>query len=114
MPLPGVQVVSANRSSEAQRFAEHYASSPVATANATAAACLLEKERVQPPTSRMRSMLGTLRSSPSTRATVTPSWWALKTLLKYRMRADYRDPMFVAPRIADKLVFALIITTLFW
>lgn len=49
-----------------------------------------------------------------TRETVTPFWWALKTLLKYRTLKNYRNPEFLGPRIGDKLIFSIIIFTLYW
>ncbi|KAL4431462.1 hypothetical protein ABPG75_006718 [Micractinium tetrahymenae] len=48
------------------------------------------------------------------RETVTPFWWALRTLLKYRTTKNYKSPDYLGPRIADKLIFSLIIFTLFW
>ena len=48
------------------------------------------------------------------RETVTPFWWALKTLLKYRTLKNWRDPVFLGPRIGDKLLFSFIIFSLFW
>ncbi|KAL4421764.1 hypothetical protein ABPG77_009747 [Micractinium sp. CCAP 211/92] len=49
-----------------------------------------------------------------TRETVTPFWWALRTLLKYRTTKNYKSPDYLGPRVADKLIFSLIIFTLFW
>ncbi|EFN51572.1 hypothetical protein CHLNCDRAFT_140061 [Chlorella variabilis] len=48
------------------------------------------------------------------RETVTPFWWALKTLFKYRTAKNYRSPDYLGPRVADKLIFSLIIFTLYW
>ncbi len=47
-------------------------------------------------------------------STSTPWWWQLYILLRFRTLKNYSDPAWVAPRIADKLVFALIILTLYW
>lgn len=46
--------------------------------------------------------------------TMTPTWWAIKTLLKYRTLKNYKNAEFLGPRIADKLVFSVIIFTLYW
>lgn len=48
------------------------------------------------------------------RETVTPFWWALKTLFKYRTLKNYKSPDYLGPRVADKLIFSLIIFTLYW
>ncbi|PRW20409.1 P-loop containing nucleoside triphosphate hydrolase [Chlorella sorokiniana] len=48
------------------------------------------------------------------RDTVTPFWWGLRTLLKYRTLKNYRNPEYLGPRIGDKLIFSLLIFTLFW
>lgn len=46
--------------------------------------------------------------------TVTPTWWAVKVLLKYRTGRNYRSPAFLASRVADKLIFSAVIFSLFW
>ena len=38
---------------------------------------------------------------------------AILILLKYRALTDYRDPVYLGPRIGDKLVFSLIVLTLY-
>ena len=48
------------------------------------------------------------------RATVTPFWWGLKTIVKYRTIRNYTDPEFLGPRIGDKLIFSLINMALYW
>ena len=48
------------------------------------------------------------------RETVTPTWWALRTLFKYRTTKNYRNPEFLGPRVGDKLIFSIIIFTLYW
>ena len=48
------------------------------------------------------------------RETVTPFWWALKTLLKYRTTKNYRNPEFLGPRVGDKLIFSILVFTLYW
>ncbi|KXZ50089.1 hypothetical protein GPECTOR_18g66 [Gonium pectorale] len=45
--------------------------------------------------------------------TVTPWYWGLLTLLKYRTGQNYRNPAWLGPRIADKLLISLIILTLY-
>ncbi|CAD7705429.1 unnamed protein product [Ostreobium quekettii] len=56
----------------------------------------------------------TLRELSVRRATVTPFWWGLRTLIKYRTTKNYQDPTFLGPRVGDKLVFAFILMSLYW
>lgn len=48
------------------------------------------------------------------RETVTPTWWALRTLFKYRTSKNYKNPEFLGPRVGDKLIFSIVIFTLYW
>lgn len=57
---------------------------------------------------------GTMKELAVKRATVTPFWSALKTLVKYRTTRNYRNAEFLGPRIGDKLIFSLLIMTLYW
>jgi hypothetical protein len=55
------------------------------------------------------------RSALSTKsATSTPWQRALGTYLKYRTRKSYMDVTWLAPRIADKIIFTVLISTLYW
>lgn len=56
----------------------------------------------------------TLEALRVKRATVTPTWWAFWTLLRYRTFKDYRDPKWLAPRVGDKVVFSIVIFSLWW
>lgn len=87
-------------------FAEAYASSELAQANAAAVARMLS-ERV-PVSATVAAELATKSG------TTTPAWWGVRTLLKYRMARDYRDASFLGPRIADKMILSLIIMSLYW
>jgi len=40
--------------------------------------------------------------------------WSSYCIIKHRMKANYRMPNFLIPRIFDKLVFAIVIFTLYW
>lgn len=55
-----------------------------------------------------------LRELQVRRATVTPFWSAIRVFLKYRSRKNFISPVFLGPRIGDKLIFTLLIATLFW
>ncbi|EFJ42159.1 hypothetical protein VOLCADRAFT_107413 [Volvox carteri f. nagariensis] len=45
--------------------------------------------------------------------TVTPWFWGLWTLIKYRTSHNYCNPAWLGPRIGDKLLISLIILTLY-
>ena len=40
------------------------------------------------------------------RDTVTPFWWALRTLMKYRALKNFKSPDYLGPRVGDKLIFS--------
>ena len=46
-------------------------------------------------------------------STSTPWWSQVLTLLRYRSSYNYRNPAWLGPRIMDKLIFSLIILTLY-
>ena len=48
-----------------------------------------------------------------TRATATPTWKGFATLVKYRTTRNYRNPEFLGPRIGDKLIFSVLVATLY-
>ncbi|WIA12825.1 hypothetical protein OEZ85_006453 [Tetradesmus obliquus] len=45
--------------------------------------------------------------------TVTPWWWGLKTLVKYRTTNNYTSSAFLGARIGDKVLMGLLIMTLY-
>jgi ATP-binding cassette, subfamily G (WHITE), member 2 len=47
------------------------------------------------------------------RATATPLWKGLTTMIKYRTTHNYKDGEFLGARIGDKFIFALLIGTLY-
>jgi hypothetical protein len=49
-----------------------------------------------------------------TRATATPLWKGLMTMLKYRTTHNYKDADFLGARIGDKVFFALLIGSLYF
>ena len=48
------------------------------------------------------------------RATVTPFFHALWTLLRFRTAKNYRNPEFLGPRLGDKVIFSFLLFTLYW
>ena len=47
------------------------------------------------------------------RATTTPLWKGLATLVKYRTTRNYRNLEFLGPRVGDKIIFTLLVGTLY-
>jgi len=47
-------------------------------------------------------------------ATVTPMWWALIVLWRYRSVKAYRRSDFIAPRLFDKVMIVFLVVTLWW
>jgi hypothetical protein len=47
-------------------------------------------------------------------ATVTPAWWGLLVLLRYRTWHNYTSLPFLAARLADKVAMGAMIMTLYW
>eukprot|EP00884_Botryococcus_braunii_P004583 jgi/Botrbrau1/14125/Bobra.182_3s0068.1 len=48
------------------------------------------------------------------RSTATPTWWALRVLLRYRAGNNYRSMAFLAPRFLGNAIFAILVFTLYW
>ncbi|KAK9867775.1 hypothetical protein WJX84_007302 [Apatococcus fuscideae] len=61
-----------------------------------------------------RASVMTLKELSVTEGTVTPAWWAIKTLLKYRMGRDFMDAKFIGPRVFDKFTVCILMMTLYW
>lgn len=99
-------VVQADREEHAEQLTERYAGSALAARNAAELEALLHETR-----ELSESQRGYLAVK---RATVTPSWYAFRTLVKYRMRADLKDPLWMGSRLAEKLVMGFILFSLYW
>ncbi|GIL78523.1 hypothetical protein Vretifemale_7939, partial [Volvox reticuliferus] len=66
------------------------------------------------PTPLSTSLADKVSQELATRSeTVIPWYWGLWTLIKYRSGHNYRNPAWLGPRIADKLLISLIILTLY-
>jgi len=55
-----------------------------------------------------------LKELNTKRATVTPFWFAMGVLLKYRTKSNYRNAEYLGPRLGDKVIFSLLIMTIYW
>lgn len=99
-------IVQADREKRGPELADLYANSDLKKENdASLAGFVDEKDDIDAATMKELSIK---------RATVTPFFSALKTLLKYRTTRNYRNPEFLGPRIGDKVIFSLLIGTLYW
>lgn len=99
-------VVQSDRQGRSDAITDYYAASDLAAQN-------------REDLGRLAGVLNDLTPSQREylavkRATVTPSWFGLKTLFKYRLRADLKDPLFLLPRVVDKLLIGFILFTLYW
>lgn len=99
-------VVEAGRSGQANKLAESYLTSQAAATTAVRIAELSDESFPLAPEE--------VKALKTRNPTANPSWWSIRTLLKYRMAADYKSFLFWSARIIDKFVFAFIIATLYW
>jgi len=97
-------VVTADREGRSLELAERYARSSLAQANAHEIALL-----AVPSVDHQHS----LQLTQVRRSTETPALFGYWKLLKHRMRTDYRDLTFIAPRFAPTLLINFIILTLY-
>lgn len=100
-------VTAADRAGTAAAFADQYAGSRMKKGVDEQAADYLENDHADVPSS-VKAELATARE------TVTPWWFGLKTLVKYRTPRNYRDPEFLGPRIGDKILMTTLMWTLYW
>ncbi|KAG2499544.1 hypothetical protein HYH03_002490 [Edaphochlamys debaryana] len=100
-------VTRADKDGLGPSLADAYASSPLAAANAAELAAQLQAFGAAQLPKDLAAELAV------TRATVTPWWWGIWVYGKYRTTRNYSDPAFLAPRVMDKLVIALLIMTLY-
>lgn len=97
--------VSAQREGKAIELADAYAASELASQN--------EKDAKHFATAPLHIRRNTIKMASVKQSTETPWWYSLYTLLRYRGKADFRDPEFAAIRIMDKLLVQIIILTLY-
>ncbi|GFR48683.1 hypothetical protein Agub_g10638 [Astrephomene gubernaculifera] len=97
--------VKSNNCSNGNAVRDVEAQSPNSTAAAAAAATIA---------SSPSSVSDQVARELATRSdTVTPWYWGIWVLMKYRTSQNYRNPGWLGPRIADKLLISLIILTLY-
>jgi len=94
-----VDVISVEHKGVDVDLAEHFAASPSAAAMGKLVQASLESDS--------KLEMGESKHKPGTLK-------ALSTLLKYRMSTHYKSPEFLGPRIGDKVLFGLIILSLYF
>lgn len=100
-------VTEADRQGKGAEIAKGYESSALKKANDAQLAIYLDSEAHKEISEEVKKELAT------TTSTVTPWWWALKTLIKYRTSRNYMDPNYMGPRIGDKIFIGLLVMTLY-
>jgi ABC-type multidrug transport system permease subunit len=101
-------ITAADRDGRAAAFADIYARSPLAAASAAALDMLTSPGRRAKLPKHLAAELAVDHE------TVTPVWWGLKTLIKYRTPRNYRDPEFLGPRIGEPLSVVTLMWSLYW
>ena len=95
-------ITGADREGRAAAFADTYAASPLAASNVQR----LDEYIEAAATTKLPDHLAAELSVDH--ETVTPVWWGLKTLVKYRTPRNYKDPEFLGPRIGDKFLMTVL------
>jgi hypothetical protein len=101
-------ITGADREGRAAAFADTYAASPLAASNVQR----LDEYIEAAATTKLPDHLAAELSVDH--ETVTPVWWGLKTLVKYRTPRNYKDPEFLGPRIGDKFLMTVLQWSLYW
>ncbi|KAG2493535.1 hypothetical protein HYH03_008349 [Edaphochlamys debaryana] len=99
-------VTEADIAGQGEALTDHYASSSLAQGNAARIDAYLAESADALPEHIQRELA--VRS-----ATVTPWWWGLKTLIKYRTSKNFQDSAFLGARIGEKIVIGLLMMTLY-
>ena len=100
-------VTMADRDGHGDTLADAYKKSELAQLNAHRFEAAAAAMAAHPPPEHLAQELAVSRD------TVTPAWFAIKTIISFRTPRNYSDPNFVAPRVADKLMLTILIFTLF-
>jgi len=95
----------ADREGRGGDFADAYDASQLKQANLEETALLASKHIDLPP--------HVLKELATKSETVTPWWWGIRTLIKYRTSHNYKDSAFLGSRIGDKVIMGLLIMTLY-
>jgi ATP-binding cassette, subfamily G (WHITE), member 2 len=97
---------SADRRGGAGAFADAWSSCPARLEGDAKVARVEAASRVDLPESVVKELA-------TRRETVTPGWWAMMQMIRFRTRRNYVDPEFIGPRVGDKIILSLIIVTLY-
>lgn len=97
---------SADRRGGAGAFADAWAACPERALGDAKVARVEAASRVDLPPDVVKELA-------TRRETVTPGWWAMMQMVRFRTRRNYVDPEFIGPRVGDKIILSLIIVTLY-
>jgi ABC-type multidrug transport system ATPase subunit len=97
---------SADRRDGAGAFADAWAACPERALGDAKVLRVEASSRVDLPESVVKELA-------TRRETVTPGWWAMLQMIRFRTRRNYVDPEFIGPRVGDKIILSLIIVTLY-
>ncbi|PNH11011.1 ATP-binding cassette sub-family G member 2 [Tetrabaena socialis] len=100
-------ITEGDRDGRGPAYADAYASSSLAEANAAKLQAYVDGYK----TTQLPEDLAKELASKS--ATVTPPLWGIWIYTKYRTVRNYQNPAFLLPRIMDKFMIALVVTTLY-
>mmetsp|Transcript_15663 Transcript_15663/g.27086 ORF Transcript_15663/g.27086 Transcript_15663/m.27086 type:complete len:488 (-) Transcript_15663:808-2271(-) len=98
-------VTEADRQNRGGELADYYLSTALAKSN------MAELDRYLNEKAELPEHI--IKELSTKSPTVTPWWFGLKTLIKYRTTRNYKDANFLGPRIGDKIVMSLLIMTLY-
>ncbi|CAL8464553.1 g4088 [Coccomyxa elongata] len=96
----------ADRQQRGGMFADMYEASALKAANDEELDGMLKQNSSVNP--------ATLKELSVKRATVTPFWWALWIMFRFRTAKNYKNGAFLGPRVGDKMIFSLLIFTLYF
>ncbi|DBA95854.1 hypothetical protein WJX77_006274 [Trebouxia sp. C0004] len=97
----------ADRQGRAMQFADAYNQSQLKQQNEQQLQKFLANEEHQ-------VSARTLKQLRTRKATVTPSWWALLIMFKYRSRQNFKQADYLGPRLCEKALAAFLIFTVYW
>lgn len=97
----------ADRQGRAMEFADGYSQSQLKQQNDQQLQKFLANEHGQVSEKALKQL-------KTKRATVTPSWWALLIMFKYRSRQNFQQADYLGPRLCEKALAAFLIFTVYW
>lgn len=97
----------ADRQGRATEFADAYSQSQLKQQNDQQLQKFLANEDSQVSDEAMKQL-------KTKKATVTPSWWALLIMFKYRTRQNFKQADYLGPRLGEKALAAFLVFSVYW